>query len=377
MRVVYQCENFLPDVIGGVEVFSAHLLKALQARGHDVLVLTSRPGEQAAEKYSTFDGIDVCKLDFANVLRARDLTGYARMCARIDSMVSVFSSDVLVLADTARSGFFFLRARSAKTLPRLLTLHSPLRGPGRDTLQNRLMLEADKVVAISKSVFEDAVDAMPSVASKLVRITNALPASTVPASPLPFAPPRLLFVGRLSTEKAADTAIRATAFARDRGYHFDLEIAGDGPQRSQLQALTRSLNLDDRIHFSGWTAPQCIPALINMATVILVPSRWREPFGLVALQAMQMGRPVIASAVGGLPEIVEDGEAGLLVAPDDAPAMAHAILRLLGNPEITTRMGMAAALRARQKFDFSLLVDAYEAAIVDIVSTPHNAKTMA
>ena len=377
MRVVYQCENFLPDVIGGAEVFSAHLLKALQARGHDVLVLTSRPGEQAAEKYSTFDGIDVCKLDFANVLRARDLTGYARMCAGIDSMVSAFSADVLLLADTARSGFFFLRARSAKTLPRLLTLHSPLREPGRDTLQNRLMLEADKVVAISRSVFEDAVDAMPSVASKLVRITNALPASAVPASPLPFAPPRLLFIGRLSTEKAADTAIRATAFARDRGYHFDLEIAGDGPQRSQLQALTRSLDLDDHIHFSGWMAPECIPALINTATAILVPSRWREPFGLVALQAMQMGRPVIASAVGGLPEIVEDGEAGLLVAPDDVPAMAHAILRLLGNPEITTRMGMAAGLRARQKFDFNLLVDAYEAAIVDIVSTPHNAKTMA
>lgn len=375
MRVIYQCENFLPDVIGGAEVFSAYLLKALQARQHDVLVLTSRPGG-LAEEYSTFDGINVRKLDFENVLRARNLTGYARVCAEIDDIVSDFSADVLLLADTARSGFFFLRQRSAKSVPRLLTLHSPLREPGRDTLQNRLMIEADKIVAISRSIAGDVINAVPSAASKLVQITNALPAPPVSPSPLPFAPPRLLFIGRLLNEKGADVAIGAIAHARDRGHHLGLEIAGEGPQRSELESLARSLGLDEHIHFSGWTAPERIPALINTATAVLVPSRWREPFGLVALQAMQMGRPVIASRVGGLPEIVENGVTGLLVAPDDAPAMADAIQEVLRDPEMAARMGAAAQSRARQKFDFNLFVDAYEAAILDIVTLPINRKIL-
>jgi glycogen(starch) synthase len=362
LRLAFQSDAFLPAVIGGAEVFALHLLKALQSRGHQVLVLTSG-GEAGGVVRHAHEGVDIVKLDFPNVLLARDLAAYARLCAEVGRIVADFEPDALLLSDTGRCGFFFLRRRAAGAVPRLLTLHSPVRPAERDTLQNQLMREADAIVAVSRALHGDVVAAAPWARPKLSAIVNALPMPALAPSLLPTAPPRLLFIGRLVADKGADVAIQALAHARDAGLILDLVVTGDGPERPALQALTRTLGLEEHIAFNGWTQPTDIPALINTATAVLVPSRWREPFGLVALQAAQMGRPVIASAVGGLPEIVEDDETGLLVPADDAQALAQAIIRLTSAPGLAARLGRNARRRAQDVFGFDRLVDDYEAAI--------------
>ncbi len=91
-----------------------------------------------------------------------------------------------------------------------------------------------------------------------------------------------------------------------------------------------------------------------------MPSRWEEPFGLVAVEAALMARPVVASRVGGLAEVVADGETGLLVDKEDPAALARAVTHLLKNPATAERMGQAARRRARELFGFDRQVDAYD-----------------
>lgn len=94
--------------------------------------------------------------------------------------------------------------------------------------------------------------------------------------------------------------------------------------------------------------------------MLVVPSRWEEAFGLVALQGMQMARPVVASGVGGLTEVVSDGETGIVVERDDSGAFERAIISLLEAPERANAMSLAGRRRAQQVFDWNTQVDAYE-----------------
>ena len=138
------------------------------------------------------------------------------------------------------------------------------------------------------------------------------------------------------------------ALTRLPGVRFIL--GGDGPARPPLEALAHQLDVADRVEFRGWVHPDDVPALINEGDLVVMPSRWREPFGLVAVQAGQMGRALVASRTGGIPEIVIEGETGLLVPINDPHALAHAMQGLLADPGSARRMGAAARRHVLQHF---------------------------
>jgi glycogen(starch) synthase len=125
--------------------------------------------------------------------------------------------------------------------------------------------------------------------------------------------------------------------------------------------LAKSAGIARSVTFAGWINPDKIPELINSSTVVLVPSRWREAFGLVALQAAQMARPVVATNTGGLAEIVADGETGLLVEKEDVKGFSNAISYLLDHPETARQMGTSAVARARETFSWEKHVNAFHA----------------
>jgi glycogen(starch) synthase len=359
MRILYQCNGFLP-AIGGVEVLSYHLVTELRRRGHEVLVITQRAGLGAPVR-ETFDGLDLLRFDFGlPAIHKRDLPVLRDLSVTIASVVNGFQPDVLHLNDTFFTSFFFLRGGATGNVPRVLTLHSPIRPAGKDGLQARLATDADRVVAVSRALYDAALAAIPMVQSKLSMILNALPLPNLSPADLPFAPPLLLGVGRLVSDKGFDVAVRALALLRDRGTIARLTIAGNGQEKSSLETMGRDLGVANQVKFVNWVMPEQVASLINTATVVLMPSRWPEPFGLVALEAAQMGRPTIASAVGGLPEIVEHGLTGLLVEPNDEHALAEAIHVLLSDASLAIRLGANACRVAREKFDFHTLVDAYE-----------------
>jgi glycosyltransferase involved in cell wall biosynthesis len=158
--------------------------------------------------------------------------------------------------------------------------------------------------------------------------------------------PRLLV-----PKNGAHVAIDAAARLRDRGVPFALVVVGDGPQRRELEARLRSLSLASSVRLLG-TAPQSrMPGYVRRAAAVIVPSvpskGVEEATSIAALEGQACARPVIASAIGGLREIVTDGVTGTLVPAGDAGALADAIARVLGDADFAARLGTAGAANVR------------------------------
>jgi glycogen(starch) synthase len=136
-------------------------------------------------------------------------------------------------------------------------------------------------------------------------------------------------------------------------------IAGDGPERTKLEQQIEELGLSGQVECVGWVAPDNIPALINSATAVLMPSRF-EGLPLVALQAAMMGRPIVGTRVGGIPEVVVHQETGLLVDSEDSSALAAAVASLLANPQSAVQMGYAGRRRVQKIFSWDKCIRGYE-----------------
>jgi glycosyltransferase involved in cell wall biosynthesis len=161
----------------------------------------------------------------------------------------------------------------------------------------------------------------------------------VPESVEPEAePPEVLYAGRLSPEKGVEELLEATRGMR-------LVVAGDGPLRERVPGAL------------GFVPHDELERLYGRAAVVACPSR-REGFGVVCAEAMAHGRPVVASAVGGLLDLVVDGETGLLVPLGDAAGLRAALERLLGDAELRRRLGEAARERIRRRFTWNAVLDA-------------------
>lgn len=155
-------------------------------------------------------------------------------------------------------------------------------------------------------------------------------------------PPFVLYAGRLSPEKGVLELVAAAN-------GIPLVIVGDGPLRDQVPGAR------------GFVAHDELLQLYERAAVVAVPS-YREGFGVVCAEAMAHGRPVVASAVGGLLDLVSDGVTGLHVPPGDVPALRAALERLLGNADLRRRMGDAGRERVRERFSWDAVTDATLAA---------------
>jgi glycosyltransferase involved in cell wall biosynthesis len=159
-----------------------------------------------------------------------------------------------------------------------------------------------------------------------------------PEPPPPDDPPTVLFAGRLSPEKGVMELLRAAD-------GLPLVVAGDGPLRGRVPGAL------------GFVPHHELERLYAAAAVVATPS-YREGFGVVCAEAMAHGRPVVATSVGGLLDLVVDGETGVLVPPGDVAALRAALDRLLGDPELRARMGAAARRRISERFSWAAVTDA-------------------
>lgn len=146
----------------------------------------------------------------------------------------------------------------------------------------------------------------------------------------------VIFVGRLSQEKGVHQLLLAWEKIHDCGRK--LWIVGDGPERGRLEAMVQSLALRN-VYFTGFLEHSSMREIWEKAACSVVPSVWKEPFGMVVLEAWAKGRPVVAHRLGALPELIDEGSNGTLVPPDSPQDMAAAILKILQNPEQGAAMG--------------------------------------
>jgi glycosyltransferase involved in cell wall biosynthesis len=198
-----------------------------------------------------------------------------------------------------------------------------------------LMGLADRVIAVSQSVAV-SIQQRGISANKLCVVANGTlgsprirPLPTI--EPLKLQHPAVVTVAGMSHRKGIAKLIQAFGQIADDFPMAHLYLVGDGPDRADFEQQTRQMPFRDRVHFEGF---QPEPQRYLLATDIFVLASYREPFGLVLSEAREAGCAIVASDVDGIPEVLEQGQRGVLVPPGDETALAQALSQLLSNPEI-------------------------------------------
>jgi len=360
MRVLYWTPRFWPD-IGGIEVMAARTLPALREHGYDLLVMASHASSDPPVRMD-YQGIPVFTFPFWAALVHRDLRLVHQLRQEVTRLKRDFQPDLIHVNFSGYTAYFQVTTADVSPAPTLIALRSSLAGQaaGADTMLGQLLRSANWIAAASRAIQNDAIRIVPEIATHCSVIYDGLQPPTATPLPLPFDPPRIVCVGRLHREKGFDLVIQALPALMSRYPGLGLTVVGDGPERGALQQQAASLGLGSAVEFTGAVHNDLIPQLLNAATVAIIPSRVRDAFPIVALEAAFMGRPIIAANTGGLPEAVAAGETGLLVEVGSSRAIAEAVTFLLDHPALTRRMGAAGRARAFELFSMHRCITAYD-----------------
>jgi glycosyltransferase involved in cell wall biosynthesis len=363
-------------------VHVAALAAGLAQRGHDVTVHTRRDDESLPERMVTQDGYNVVHIPAgpARELPKDDLLQHMPRFAReLRRHWAAHRPDV-VHAHFWMSGLASVEATASllSPVPVLQTFHalgsvkrrhqgaadpSP---PDRIDLERGLCRDVAQVVATcTDEVFELRRLGLPSDRVSIVPcgVDTAVFTPRGPVAPR-TGRPRLLVLGRLVERKGQDDAVRALRAVPDA----ELVVVGGPPSDAldadpevrRLRAIAAEAGVADRLVFAGAVPRSDVPAWVRSADVVLaVP--WYEPFGITPLEAMACGRPVVATAVGGLVDTVADGVTGDLVPPRDPERLGEVLAALLADDERRAAYGAAGVKRARARYRWSRVVADTEA----------------
>ncbi|MFT7669753.1 MAG: glycosyltransferase involved in cell wall biosynthesis [Planctomycetota bacterium] len=370
------------DLVGGSERYAGEVVNGLLARGIETSVLCARGKRDTQVHVRTMPGLDAGRLDSTT---RRELRELLRDIDRV-LLISHATADVLrellrgaplvrfvqdhtlfcpgqnkqhengdlcnqSLGVECLSRYYLRGGCSGMKIQGSPALRRPVRALSNRLQEIELTRRASAVVVASEymrgelrrsGMNGEAIEVLPY-------FTNSVQIPTMPTLPSSgnfkttvFTPARLAL-----PDKGIDYLL--TALGRTRA-SVRLVIAGDGPARSWLEEKARAEGLVDRVTFTGWLSPKEIEAHYARCDMVCCPSVWNEPFGLVGIEAMAHGKPVIAFDCGGIPEWLEDGVTGILCPRKDTEAMASAMNQLTLDEQERARMGQAGLERVEREF---------------------------
>jgi glycosyltransferase involved in cell wall biosynthesis len=335
--------------VGGSERHLLTLLPALRAQGIDARVLGLEGENSDAPRF--FDALDDVGVPFARVKCTVDVS--PRLAVAVVRAVRKAKPDLLH-THLVHGDVYGSIAATALRVPFVSSRHNDdryLLGPFRH-VDRVFARPVRRIIAISDAVhrFLEQAGLPPQ---KIVTIRYGL--DDLPSAPsetrpedlgLPASAPLILSIGRLTRQKDHPTLLRAFVRARERHPEAYLALLGIGPLEAETRALVASLGLEGSVLLPG----RCeIRDWLGRATLFAHTSRW-EGFGLVLLEAMLASLPIVATRVSAVPEVVAEGETGLLFEPGDIVGIGDAISALLSNPERSRALGRAGLQRAQSHF---------------------------
>ena len=351
--------SFLRSTYGGLETFLELIVPRLVALGHEI-VIADEEWDSDLEEEEYRPGVRIVRLPRPDAGGAGRLAALGEGLRRVKRLLKEFDPQLVHVCKACPSLFYLLHGGERRHPPMLFNLHgahvAPLVDP--QTLGGRMLRSADWIVACSRATLEHLIDLAPEIRPRASVVYNGMPVPPIPHGAPPAHPPRLVCLGRLHPEKGFDVALAAAERLAERWPDLEVVLGGEGPARADLEALATRRGLSGRVSFPGWIDPDDVHALLGGAAVVPVPSI-HEGFGLVALEAALAARPVVASRGEGIPEVVLDGETGLLVPPGDAAALAEAIGGLLADPERGAALGARARELAIERFGIDRCVAGY------------------
>lgn len=331
MKVLVTSPAFLPSV-GGLEIATGRLAAGLAARGHAVTVATETAGS------AELPGVVVVRRPSPLQLLRRAL--WCDVFYQANVSLRMLWPLLLVRRPWVVSHHTWYRDASGRV--RL-----------RDRLKRQLLRRAAGSIAVSRAV---AAELPPPITvihngyrDDLFRLLPGVERSEA-----------LLFVGRLVSDKGCDVLLEALAALEAEGLTPPLSVVGDGPERVALEALAARRGIVRRVAFLGTRTGEDLVALLNRHQVLVLPSRYAEPFGVVALEGIACGCVVVGTQRGGLPEAI--GPCGLVVPNADVPALAQALATLLRSPETRARLRAPAQAHLSAHLE-AVVLNRYEAVL--------------
>ncbi len=337
MKIVYLADAPYIHTRRWVEHFAA--------LGWDAHVISFRPAD--------IPGVTVHHIDGFEAMRKARYLVHAR---RVRSLVRALKPDLVHALHLTSYGFL---AGLARVQPSIVSvwgtdvLEAPALTPAHRWITRSALANAGAITATGLRLAEATLPHTPRGKSVSV-IPYGADLERFTPSPRVARPARDVItvgaVSRLSPEKGFEHLLRAVALLRDAGTRLDVLFAGDGPSRGSLERLAAELRLDG-VRFIGHVEHADVPAVLQQIDIFAMPSTW-EGFGVSAVEASAMALPVVASNIHGIPDVVDDGETGLLVPPADPRALADAIGRLAADSALRERMGAAGRAFVERHYDW-------------------------
>jgi glycosyltransferase involved in cell wall biosynthesis len=368
MKIALLTPSFLP-VVGGAELGAAELARRLTARGHNVAVVTPRLDPRWRER-ETQDGIEVHRYAVPALGgRHRTANIVAGSMCHLGRLWRRLGPDVInqhYLLPTGIASQWWARRLGVPTVTTLIGMdiydpHYRPAAPWR-ALMRRALRHTQAVICISSFVRD--------IVRRDYRLAPGVPLTVVPHGvDVKMFHPRavpdvrradcvILTVQRLYARKGVATFLEAAALVLRERPDARFVVVGDGPERTTLERRAAGLGLGDRVVFKGRLPVAELTELYGTADVFAFHTL-HEGLGIVLLEALASGCPVVTTAAGGTLDIVRDGDTGLVVEPADAPAFARAVLRVLREPDLAAALRARGRRRVEAEFDWDVVTSRY------------------
>lgn len=365
--------EYPPKIIGGLARHAAYLSRALVADGHRVVVLTQDDPEQPS--FEMDEGVEVHRLPVDGP-PPRDFIGWVKRLnfQMIERAIHLFTSgrrfDVVHAHDWL-AAYAGKTIKHALAIPLIATVHATEYGRNNglhNDLQRYigncewwLTYEAWRVICCSHFMEDELRRVFQTPADKIRIVPNGIEPPRSSADPddaafrARFAQPDesvVFFLGRLVHEKGVHVLLDAVPRILERQPNTRFVIAGEGPLRSDLEALAHALGIASRVVFYGYADDDDRDRFLRTSQVAVFPSLY-EPFGIVALEAMAAGTPVIVSRTGGFAEIVRHGTNGLHAEPNNAESLANSVVALLVADGLAEKLRREALREVRERYSWA------------------------